>query len=321
MPRVSVIIPTYNCDRFLPEAIDSILMQTYQDYEIIVVDDGSTDKTRQVLEPYWNKICYVYQDNQGVAVARNRGIKIAQGEFVAFLDHDDLFLPNKLALQVECFEAQPQVGMVHTGWRRVNYKREAIQDVEPWHQVPVLDLENWVRWMPILFSAIMFRRGWLEEVGGLNTEYKQVSDVELVQRLVLRGCQTAWVQEITVCYREHDRNDSLNTPLQARECWQVWDKFFARTDLPAEVCRLEKECRYRNLIWIAWRLYYTGYIEDMVEYLEKSLSYSPYSFTKTVSDWINSLRKYAKEFSYEFDALSLSQSKSWRKMLSYFMES
>lgn len=321
MSKVSVIIPTYNCDRFIPEAIESVLRQTYQDYEIIVVDDGSTDQTCQVLEPYRNKIRYFYQENQGVAVARNLGWEMATGELIAFLDHDDFWLPQKLELQVACFDAQPEFGIVHSGWRRVNYKREAIQDVEPWHQVPVLDLENWVRWMPILFSAMMFRREWLEEIGGLNTEYKQVSDVELVQRLVLRGCQTAWVQEVTVCYREHDRNDSLNTQLQARECWQVWDNFFTRTDLPAEVRRLEKECRYRNLIWIAWRLYYTGYIEDMVEYLEKSLSYSPYSFTKTVSDWINSLRKYAEEFGYEFDALSLSQSKSWREMLSYFVES
>ncbi|MCF3623185.1 glycosyltransferase family 2 protein, partial [Planktothrix agardhii 1801] len=79
MPRVSVIIPTYNCDRFLPEAIDSVLMQTYQDYEIIVIDDGSTDQTCQVLESYQNKIRYFYQENQGSAVARNLGIKQAQG--------------------------------------------------------------------------------------------------------------------------------------------------------------------------------------------------------------------------------------------------
>ncbi len=75
MPRVSVIIPTYNCDRFRPEAIDSVLMQTYQDYEIIVIDDGSTDQTCQVLEFYQNKIRYFYQQNQGSAVARNLGIK------------------------------------------------------------------------------------------------------------------------------------------------------------------------------------------------------------------------------------------------------
>ncbi|MFM6207508.1 glycosyltransferase family 2 protein, partial [Planktothrix sp.] len=89
MPRVSVIIPTYNCDRFLPEAIDSVLMQTYQDYEIIVIDDGSTDQTCQVLESYKHKIRYFYQENQGSAVARNLGIKQAQGEFIAFLDADD----------------------------------------------------------------------------------------------------------------------------------------------------------------------------------------------------------------------------------------
>ncbi|NET43627.1 glycosyltransferase [Okeania sp. SIO2B3] len=317
MPRVSVIIPVYN-SLYVTEALDSVLNQTYRDYEIIVVDDGSREHIQQVLELYSSNINYIYQENQGVAAARNRGIEIAQGEFVAFLDHDDFFLPDKLALQVSCFDAQPQVGMVHTGWRRVNQKGEYIQDVKPWHRIPVLDLENWVRWMPILFSAMMFRRKWLEEVGGLDTGFKQASDLDLVQRLALIGCETVWVQEVTVCYREHSGNDSLNTPLQALESWQVRDKFFTRSDLPVGVHCLEKECRYRTLVWVAWRLYYTGYLEEMVEYLEKSLIYSPYSLTKTVSDWVKTFTKYSAEFGYELDALSLTQSKPWQQMISYF---
>ncbi|MDJ0515895.1 MAG: glycosyltransferase [Trichodesmium sp. MO_231.B1] len=317
-PRVSVIIPVYNCPDYIGQAVESVLNQTYSNYELIVIDDGSRQETRLKLQPYREHIRYVYQENQGVAAARNRGIEMAQGEFVAFLDHDDFFLPYKLALQVSCFDAQPQVGMIHTGWRRVNQNGEYIQDVKPWHQIPVLDLENWVRWMPILFSAMMFRRQWLEKVGGLDTEFKQASDLDLVQRLALMGCETVWVQEVTVCYREHDRNDSLNTPLQALESWQVRDKFFARSDLPVGLRYLERDCRYRTLVWVAWRLYCTGYLGEMVEYLEKSLSYSPYSLTKTISDWVKTFGRYSAEFGYELDALSLSQSKPWQQMVSYF---
>jgi glycosyltransferase involved in cell wall biosynthesis len=149
MPRVSVIIPTYNCDRFLPEAIDSVLMQTYQDYEIIVIDDGSTDQTCQVLEAYKHKIRYFYQQNQGSAVARNLGIKQAKGEFIAFLDADDFWLlPEKLAEQVNCFEQQPSLGSVHTGWRIVDGGGKKIIDVEPWRDVPDLDLESWLMYKP-----------------------------------------------------------------------------------------------------------------------------------------------------------------------------
>ena len=320
-PRVSVVIPVYNCPDYVGQAVESVLNQTNCNCEVIVVDDGSEAETRLKLQPYRKQIHYLYQENQGVAAARNRGIEMAQGEFVAFLDHDDFFLPNKLALQVSCFDAQPQVGMVHTGWRRVNQKGEPIQDVKPWHWVPILDLENWVRWMPILLSAMMFRREWLQEVGGLDTKYKQASDLDLVQRLALMGCETAWVQEITVCYREHDRNDSLNTPLQAEESWRVRDQFFARSDLPIEVRRLERECRYRTLVWVAWRLYCTGYLTLMIEYLEKSLDYSPYSLTKTVSDWLKSFTRYSDEFGYEFDPIALSQSKYWQQMLSDLMKS
>lgn len=315
MPQVSVIIPVYNSP-YVTKALNSVLNQTYRDYEIIVVDDGSSEHIQQVLELYSSKINYIYQENQGVAAARNRGLEVARGEFVAFLDHDDFFLPDKLSLQVNCFDTQPQVGMIHTGWCRVNQMGGAIQDVKPWYQIPVLDLENWVRWMPILFSAMMFRRHWLEEVGGLDTKFKQASDLDLVQRLALKGCETAWVTEVTVCYREHDHNDSLNTQLQALESWQVRDKFFARSDLPLGVRSLERECRYRTLVWIAWRLYYTGYLESTVEYLEKSLSYSPYSLTKTVSNWVKTFTRYSADFSYELDTLSLTQSKPWQQMVS-----
>jgi len=100
MPKASVIIPTYNSVKYLPEAIDSILNQTYKDFEIIVIDDGSTDKTKDIVDTfikeYRNKIRYFYQQNKGPGAARNRGIEMATGEYIAFLDSDDLWLPEKL---------------------------------------------------------------------------------------------------------------------------------------------------------------------------------------------------------------------------------
>lgn len=113
MPKVSVIIPTYNRAEYVTQAIDSVLAQTYTDYEIIVVDDGSTDKTREVLEPYMDKITYIYQENTGVSAARNRGIKAAKGDWVAFLDSDDEWLPEKLAVQMRAVENHPQL-VAHT---------------------------------------------------------------------------------------------------------------------------------------------------------------------------------------------------------------
>jgi glycosyltransferase involved in cell wall biosynthesis len=108
-PQVSVIIPAYNGDRYIVQAVESVLGQTFTDLEIIVVDDGSSDRTYQVLQPYLDRISYIYQENQGVAAARNRGIKEAKGDLIAFLDQDDFFLSDKLASQVALFRSSPSL--------------------------------------------------------------------------------------------------------------------------------------------------------------------------------------------------------------------
>ncbi len=114
MPRVSVVIPTYNCARFLGRTIDSALRQTYRDFEIIVVDDGSTDGTQALVAGYGEALHYVYQPNQGASAARNAALSRASGEFVAYLDADDLWSPDKLSRQVEYLDAHPSCGFVHT---------------------------------------------------------------------------------------------------------------------------------------------------------------------------------------------------------------
>lgn len=315
-PLVSVIIPAYNGDRFIAETVDTVLRQTYENVEILIVDDGSIDRTRQVLEPYSDRIRYIYQQNQGVAAARNRGLELTHGEFVVFLDQDDICSPDKLALQIACFQEHPEVGMVHSGWRRVDAEGKPLADVEMWHQVPVLDAAGWLQWMPILFSAMMFRRDWLQRVGLLDSGFKQACDVDLVQRLVLLGCQTAWVRQITVGYRQHDRNDSLNTLIQAEESWAVRRKFFDRPDLPDPIRRLEKAACYSTLVWIAWRLCYTGYISEMVGYLNQSLKYTPVSFSRTLSAWVQAFTWYAEEYHYNLDIYALSNSLEWRELVS-----
>ena len=114
MPRVSVVIPTYNCAKFLGRTIDSALRQTYRDFEIIVVDDGSTDGTQALIAAYEESIRYVYQTNQGASAARNAALSRASGEFIAYLDADDLWLPDKLSRQVEFLDAHSNCGFVHT---------------------------------------------------------------------------------------------------------------------------------------------------------------------------------------------------------------
>lgn len=111
--QASVIVSTYNRAHYICEAIDSVLAQNYQNIEIIVVDDGSTDETRAVLRGYGDKIRYFYQENQGLPAARNFGIEKSSGKYLAFLDDDDIWFPEFLENQVAYLEAHPEVGMVH----------------------------------------------------------------------------------------------------------------------------------------------------------------------------------------------------------------
>ena len=139
-PQVSVIIPAYNGDRYIAQAVESVLTQTYTNWEIIVVDDGSTDDTRQALQPYFDRIRYFSQENQGVAAARNRGIQESKSELIAFLDQDDFFLPDKLAAQVALFRSSNSLGIVNSGWRLVNDQGETISDIKSWEYFPTLNL-------------------------------------------------------------------------------------------------------------------------------------------------------------------------------------
>lgn len=112
MPKISVIIPTYNCGKYIPEAIDSVLSQTYKDLEIIVIDDGSTDNTKEVLKKYEGKIRYICRERGGVSKARNSGLKIASGQYIAFLDADDIWLPEKLEKQTAFLSENKEVDFV-----------------------------------------------------------------------------------------------------------------------------------------------------------------------------------------------------------------
>lgn len=116
MSKISVIIPTYNCARYITQAIDSVLKQTYNDFEIIIIDDGSTDNTREAIERYlvYKNIRCFHQKNLGLAASRNKGIQIASGEYIALLDADDYWTSNKLEIQLKAFERNQNIELVHS---------------------------------------------------------------------------------------------------------------------------------------------------------------------------------------------------------------
>ena len=180
MPTVSVIIPTYNRADYLIEAVESVFSQTFDDYEIIIVDDGSTDNTRECLEPLIaeNKVRYFYQDDRSKSAARNMGIKLASGKYIAFLDSDDIFLPTKLEKQVLFLDQNTEVGFVHSWFSKFD---------DAGNHLGTRDTSKYTGWVypEILLSwsvlmalpCMMVRPEVLEEVSGFDIAQKWGEDV------------------------------------------------------------------------------------------------------------------------------------------------
>lgn len=312
-PRVSVVIPAYNCASYIGQAIESVFSQSFRSYEMIVIDDGSQDDTSQVVQAYGDRVRYVYQANQGVSMARNHGIQLAEGEFIAFLDADDYFLPEKLAAQLAVFDAKPQLGLVHSGWRRVNHRGEFLQDVEPWHNVPYLDVEMWLRWKPVLPSAMMFRRQWLERAGGFDPRFPPAEDTDLALRLALMGCEAEWLRQVTVCYRQHEQSAMYKGLPQARSLAAVIENFFAQPELPLKIRLLEDQIKYSTFVWIAWYLYRTGHSTEMVQFLKRSWDYKPYLPVATAINWVESFVKFSQDMGDDLDADRLAA--DWQELI------
>jgi glycosyltransferase involved in cell wall biosynthesis len=179
---VSVIIPTYNRGWIIKEAIDSVLAQDYTEFELIVVDDGSTDHTSDVLDSYRNVIKVFSQKNKGVSAARNRGIAEASGQFIAFLDSDDLWLSQKLSVQIEFFNQTPDVLICQTEevWirngLRVNPKK---RHKKPSGMIFKPSLELCL----VSPSAVMIQRSLFDRVGEFDETLPACEDYDLWLRI------------------------------------------------------------------------------------------------------------------------------------------
>ncbi len=317
MPQVSVIIPTHNDEEFIAKAVDSVFEQTYENYEIIVIDDGSTDNTRSLLESYGDRIKYIYQDHQGVSAARNLGIEMAQSDLISFLDADDYFLPEHLQHQVGCLQQQPSLGMVSSGWRRVDEEGNLLSENQPWKVLPKLNLETWLISRPVMPSAMTIRKEWLEMVDGFNSKFTLAQDIDLILRLALKGCLADWSGKVTSCYRSGSSNVTNDTVKQAKFFDAVFDDFFTQNNLPESVAQLEGRARYSYLKWLGWRLYYTDRFSSMTNYLCKSLSYSNYSRTQAICDWIEYFNSCSLDEGVPLDSFTLSNLKEWKEFIQF----
>jgi glycosyltransferase involved in cell wall biosynthesis len=219
---VSVIVPTYNRREYIGKALDSILAQTYKNFEIIVVDDGSTDGTKDFLERnYRRRITYLYQENKGASAARNLGILHSRGKFIAFLDSDDVWLPEKLEVQIEVLRSSDKkVALVFSsGWRIDNAGN--LIDFAPKGKCPNEITSRDLALGPVIFAPptnILIRKDCIIDIGFFNEEITFVEDWDLLIRL-RQEYRFLFVDQPLFLYRFHgDAQSSLSAE---RVCTQL----------------------------------------------------------------------------------------------------
>lgn len=221
--KVSVIIAVYNKANLLPRAIKSVINQTFQDFELIIIDDGSIDDTKKIVNEFQKKdqrIKYFYQENQGYASALNKGLSLAKGDYIAILDHDDEWLPEKLEKQIQIFEKYPSVYLVTCWIFRIleNNTKKLFKTYSG-----LIKKENWCIFFKskgiLTSSTILFKKEILSKLGEFDLKLKSVVDLEFYIR-VITNYDIYFVPIPLVNY--YDYADSLSK----KNFWLKWSPDF-----------------------------------------------------------------------------------------------
>jgi len=203
---ISVIIPAYNAEKYLAEALDSVFAQDYSPFEVIVIDDGSTDDTAGVVERYSQPgIRYHYQPNGGIAAARNTGINMAQGDWIAFIDADDLWMPHRLSAQVELLQEFPEAEFI-SGKVRQFISPDVPEEQRKKYRIHAEDVQVH------LMTASLIKRDVFNRVGPFNPDLLIAQDMEWVKRAQEMGVVFIELDRLVFLRRQHSGNIGRRNP-------------------------------------------------------------------------------------------------------------
>lgn len=262
MPQVSVIIPTYNSARYVVDAVESVLAQTYRDFEVIVIDDGSTDETPEVMKRYGAPVRYLRQENAGVAAARNRGIAESSGRYVAFLDADDVWLPQKLERQINALAINYGVQACDTGYVLADTTLNPVAVKRNLRSGSTFK-ELLLRGTVVFIGSVICEKEILERVGGFDPALSQCADWDMWIR-VSSQTEFVYIDEALVYYRQHDTNMSRSASLLELDTIRVLEKSFARTDVPSDVLQAKRSAFARNYMVLAGTYFHAGMHGDFL---------------------------------------------------------
>ncbi len=269
-PLVSVVMPAYNAEAFVADAIDSALAQDYRPIEVLVVDDGSTDATAEVVQRYGDPVRYLRQENAGPAGARNLALQHASGRYVAFLDSDDVWHPRKLAVQVPLMESNPRTGICGARMKAFRSKSELDwENAEGADWAPVESVSMLVK-NRFSTSTVVVRTEAAREAGGFDTDIFGPEDWDLWRRITQRWDAVS-MRAVLAGYRERDESVSSNAGRMLENNRKVLRKAFA--DNPG----LPLGCRLRALSYL--------HLDATLEYLGGSAAAGLYHLLASLALW------------------------------------
>jgi len=289
-PRVSVIIPTYGGADFLGEAIQSVLDQTFKDFELIVVNDASPDDTDGVIKRFNDpRLRYIkHEQNRGVGHARKNGILQSFGEIIANLDQDDLFHPEKLQLHVDYFDKHPEVGCTYNSRYELYPSSGAVREIL--RPSPDLNLADFVLGFPIAPSVWVQRREWalLEEIWDESTFYRG-REIVICGRLYMAGCKFAMIDRVLNYRRYHKRRVMSDLPGKCeaeRKCQQI---IFDDPRCPSDVLALKDVASANIYAMWAYFAYLQGDVDLGREFLGNAVRLKPSLLNGTPPALVNDL--------------------------------
>ncbi len=271
---VSVIIPAYNQEHFIEEAVQSALMQTYANVEVIVIDDGSSDDTREKIAALTDtRIRYYWQQNKGLSAARNTGIRLARGEFLTFLDSDDRFLPEKIARLCRVMIDNPHLGftagqaiLIDENGRRIPRKFESVLPARP---------QDLLLGNPFHVGSVLLRKDWQEKTGFFDENLRSYEDWDYWLRLSLAGCPMEVISEPVSEYRFHTAQMTRNGQQMTAATMAVLEKTFARFDLPTEWAQMKASAYANAYLRAAAHHYLALDFSSAREHLIKAIDLNP----------------------------------------------
>jgi len=289
MRMVSIIIPTYNRVEFIRQTVQSALGQTYPKFEVIVVDDGSTDNTQAVLAQFGKRIRYIYQENKGQPSARNRGLQASQGDYLLFLDSDDIIPPNKLELHAAILEARPDFGLVYSGWQYINNDGDVLGEVRPNKEGLLIKDMLRRRFGLATTGAAVVRRDCFERVGLFDESLRKGDDADMWLRIANAGFSFGCIEQPLIQYRIHQKRLSSDvTPQDVQYRFARLDRFFVDPNLPDDIRDLKEEAYSILHYEAAARYYRAGEIKLAQDHISQAVLTCPAlaSDKEWLLDWI-----------------------------------